>query len=84
MVTIRLARGGVKKRPFYHIVVTDSRKRRDSSYIERLGFFNPIASGEEVRLKIDHERIQHWVGNGAQISDRVNSLIKEDQKTKTV
>jgi len=84
MVTIRLARGGVKKRPFYHIVVTDSRKRRDSSYIERLGFFNPIAAGEEVRLKIDHDRIQHWVGNGAQISDRVNSLIKEDQKTKTV
>ena len=83
MVTIRLARGGAKKRPFYHIVVTDSRKRRDSSYIEQLGFFNPIATGGEVRLKIDHDRIKHWVGNGAQISDRVNSLIKEDQKTKT-
>ncbi len=58
MVTIRLARGGAKKRPFFHVVVTDSRNRRDGRYIERIGFFNPIAVGQEVRLKIDTERAQ--------------------------
>ena len=77
MVTIRLARGGSKKRPFYHINVTDSRKARDSRYIERLGFFNPVARGNEERLRIDTDRVQHWVGQGAQVSDRVNQLIKE-------
>ena len=71
MVTIRLARGGAKKRPFYHVVVTDSRNRRDGRYIERLGFFNPVAAGEEVRLKIDAERAQYWVSQGAKPSDRV-------------
>lgn len=80
MVTIRLARSGVKKRPFYHIVVTDSRKRRDSGYIERLGFFNPIAQGQEVRLRIDVDRIKHWQSNGANASVRVASLLKEYTK----
>jgi len=77
MVTIRLARGGAKKRPFYHVVVTDSRNRRDGRYIERLGFFNPGAAGQEVRLKIDTERTRHWVSKGARTSDRVASLLKE-------
>ena len=77
MVTIRLARGGAKKRPFYHVVVTDSRNRRDGRYIERIGFFNPMAKGAEVRLNIDAERAQHWVGKGAQTSDRVAKLLKE-------
>ena len=76
MVTIRLSRGGAKKKPFYHIVVTDSRNRRDGRYIERIGFFNPIAVGEEVRLKIDAERAQHWVSKGARPSDRVAKLLK--------
>ncbi len=77
MVTIRLARGGAKKRPFYHVVVTDSRNRRDGRYIERLGFFNPGAVGQEVRLRIDAERAQHWVSKGARTSERVASLLKE-------
>ncbi len=76
MVTIRLARGGSKKRPFYHVVVTDSRNRRDGRYIERLGFFNPVAKGQEERLRVDKDRIAHWVGLGAQASDRVASLLK--------
>ncbi|MEN8132670.1 MAG: 30S ribosomal protein S16 [Pseudomonadota bacterium] len=80
MVTIRLARSGVKKRPFYHIVVTDSRKRRDSGYIERLGFFNPISQGQEVRLRIDVDRVKHWQSNGANTSVRVASLLKEYTK----
>jgi small subunit ribosomal protein S16 len=80
MVTIRLARGGAKKRPFYHIVVTDSRSRRDSRYIERLGFFNPMAKGQEVRLNLENDRIAHWIGEGAQPSDRVAKLLKEEQK----
>jgi small subunit ribosomal protein S16 len=77
MVTIRLSRGGAKKRPFYHVVVTDSRNRRDGRYIERLGYFNPGATGQDVRLKIDAERVQHWVGQGAIPSDRVSKLLKE-------
>jgi len=80
MVTIRLSRGGAKKRPFYHVVVTDSRNRRDGRYIERVGFFNPIATGGEVRLNIDVERIQHWIGKGAQTSDRVAKLLKDQQQ----
>lgn len=80
MVTIRLARSGAKKRPFYHIVVTDSRKRRDSGYIERLGFFNPVALGHEPRLRIDIDRIQHWQSKGADTSQRVSSLLKEYSK----
>jgi small subunit ribosomal protein S16 len=80
MVTIRLARGGAKKRPFYHIVVTDSRARRDSSYIERLGYFNPSAKGQDVRLNLENERIAHWLGEGAQPSERVAKLLKEEAK----
>jgi len=76
MVTIRLARGGSKKRPFYHVVVTDSRNRRDGRYIERLGFFNPVAQGQEERLRVDKDRIAHWVGLGAQTSERVTNLLK--------
>ncbi|TNF07442.1 MAG: 30S ribosomal protein S16 [Gammaproteobacteria bacterium] len=77
MVTIRLARGGSKKRPFYHIHVTDSRKARDGRYIERIGFFNPVARGQEERLRVDTDRIQHWVSQGATLSERVNQLVKE-------
>ena len=80
MVTIRLSRAGAKKRPFYHIVVTDSRNARDGRYIERLGFFNPIATGGEERLRIDRERVDHWLSKGAQASDRVSALLKEQAK----
>ena len=79
MVTIRLSRGGAKKRPFYHIVVTDSRNSRDGRFIERLGYFNPGAKGQEVRLQLELERINHWTGLGAQVSPRVTSLIKQQQ-----
>lgn len=75
MVTIRLSRGGAKKRPFYHIVVTDSRNRRDGRYLERLGFFNPVAKGKEETLRLDLERAEHWLAQGAQPSARVRSLI---------
>ena len=75
MVTIRLSRGGAKRRPFYHIVVTDSRNPRDGRYIERVGFFNPIATGGEVKLNVDRERVKYWVGKGAQTSDRVAMLL---------
>jgi small subunit ribosomal protein S16 len=76
MVIIRLARGGSKKRPFYHLTVTDSRKSRDGRFIERVGFFNPIARGQEERLRIDRDRIDHWVSQGAQTSERVAQLLK--------
>ncbi len=76
MVTIRLARGGSKKRPFYHMVVTDSRNARDGRYIERLGYFNPVAKGQEERLHLKQDRIEYWVGQGAQPSDRVAKLLK--------
>ena len=77
MVTIRMARGGAKKRPFYHIVVTDSRNKRDGRFIERVGFFNPIASGTEESVRIDRERVDFWLGKGAQASDRVAALLKK-------
>lgn len=80
MVTIRLARGGAKKRPFYHIVVTDSRRARDGRFIERLGYFNPIATGRERRLSLNTERASWWIGRGAKPSDRVASLIGEAKK----
>ncbi|HRY14986.1 MAG: 30S ribosomal protein S16 [Candidatus Competibacteraceae bacterium] len=80
MVSIRLSRGGAKKRPFYTIVVTDSRNRRDGRYIERLGFFNPIASGKEERLNMNRERLQYWLNTGAQPSERVISLMKEQAR----
>ncbi|MGS2722463.1 30S ribosomal protein S16 [Porticoccus sp. GXU_MW_L64] len=77
MVTIRLARGGSKKRPFYHLTVADSRNARNSRFIERVGFFNPTARGNEERLRVDLERINHWVSQGAKPSDRVAQLIKD-------
>jgi len=77
MVTIRLSRGGAKKKPFYHVVVTDSRKARDGRRIEQIGFFNPVAKGGEVRLRMDLERVDYWTGVGAQMSDRVKRLLNE-------
>jgi small subunit ribosomal protein S16 len=79
MVTIRLARGGAKKRPYFHITVADSRRARDGKYIERVGFFNPIASAQNDRLNIDHERLDYWVSKGAQVTERVKTLIKESK-----
>lgn len=80
MVTIRLARGGSKKRPFYHVVVTDSRNARDGRFIERLGFFNPVARGQEIRFNFDQDRYNYWIGTGAQTSDRVAKLVKDAVK----
>lgn len=80
MVTIRLSRTGAKRKPFYHIVVIDSRKARDGLSLERLGFFNPGAKGQEVPLQIDMERVDYWVSQGAQVSDRVAKLIKDNAK----
>jgi small subunit ribosomal protein S16 len=80
MVSIRLSRAGAKKRPFYHLVVTDSRNRRDGRYIERLGFFNPLGKEQEENLRIDVERVEHWIGQGAQPSERVASLLKVHRK----
>ena len=82
MVVIRLLRGGAKKRPFYHIIVTDSRKRRDTgSCIARIGYYNPVARGQEIGLKIDLEQLKHWEGLGAQLSDRVKSLVKQAERS---
>ena len=80
MVSIRLSRGGAKKRPFYHIVVTDRRNRRDGRYLERLGFFNPVAAPTEEKLRIDLARIDYWLGQGARPSERVVSLVKGYRK----
>jgi small subunit ribosomal protein S16 len=77
MVTIRLSRGGAKGRPFYHLVVSDSRRARDGRYIERLGFFSPIATPSEERLRVDLGRYEYWLGVGAQASERVAALVKE-------
>jgi len=77
MVTIRLARGGSKKRPFYHLTVADSRTARNGRYIERIGFFNPIARGNDERLRVDLDRVNYWMGQGAQTSERVAQLVKE-------
>ncbi|ORU93595.1 MAG: 30S ribosomal protein S16 [Cycloclasticus sp. symbiont of Poecilosclerida sp. N] len=77
MVKIRLSRTGAKKRPFYHIVVADSRRSRDGRYIERVGYYNPRAVGGEVRLTLDSARVDHWLTQGAQASERVAKLIKE-------
>ena len=77
MVTIRLARGGSKKRPFYHLTVTDSRNARNGRFIERVGFFNPVARGQEERLRVDNDRIEYWQGQGAQLSERVAKLVKD-------
>ncbi len=80
MVRIRLSRNGAKKRPFYQIVVADGRARRDGQFIERLGFFNPVARGAEERLRLNQERYAYWLGNGAQASNRVASLAVEARK----
>lgn len=81
MLMIRLARVGSKKRPFYHVVAIDRRHARNSgNYVERLGYFNPVARGGEIRLHLDHDRITHWIGQGAQPSDRVSSLMTEAKK----
>jgi len=77
MVSIRLSRGGAKKRPFYKIVVADERVKRDGRYIERIGFYNPVATGGEVRLRLDRARAEYWIGRGAKPSDRVARLLKE-------
>lgn len=77
MVTIRLSRGGSKKNPFYQIVVADIRAKRDGRYIERLGFFNPLARGGEVALRVDRARANYWIGCGAQPTDRVKQLLKQ-------
>jgi len=77
MVTIRLARGGSKKRPFYQLTVSDSRRARDGRFIERVGFFNPIARGNEERLRVDLDRVTYWLSQGAQTSERVAQLVQE-------
>ena len=78
MVTIRLSRVGTKKKPFYHVVVTDSRNKRDGRLIERLGFYNPMATGHDIPMKLDLERIKYWISQGAQASDRVKKIIKDN------
>lgn len=82
MLAIRLARGGAKKRPFYHIVATNSRNARDGRFIESIGFFNPLAKGKEEEIRIDLERYNYWLSVGGQASDRVRTLVKQYQKAK--
>ena len=77
MVKIRLTRGGAKKSPFYHIVVTDQRKKRDGRSIERVGYYNPVARGNEKRFELNTERVNHWVSHGAQLTEKVSALVKE-------
>ena len=80
MVTIRLTRRGAKKTPFYHIVVTDSRKRQGGMNLEQVGYFNPIPAGKQVRLQIDLTRIDYWISKGAKTSDRVAELVAKQRK----
>ncbi len=77
MVVIRLSRRGAKKRPFYNVVVTDSRARRDGRFIERVGFYNPVASGKELEMRLEQERIAYWQSQGAQLSEQVKQLLKK-------
>lgn len=77
MVKIRLTRGGAKKRPFYHIIVTDGRNKRDGRALERLGYYNPVASGNDKRVEVNVDRVQHWVGQGAQMTEKVRQLVRE-------
>lgn len=77
MVVIRLARGGAKKKPFYHVVVADRRNRRDGRYIEQLGYFNPGARGQALRISLDMDRVSYWQGKGAQLSERASKLVEE-------
>ncbi|BCL74304.1 30S ribosomal protein S16 [Jeongeupia sp. HS-3] len=76
MVVIRLSRGGAKNRPFYNVVVSDSRNRRDGRFIERVGFYNPLASESEEGLRLAMDRVNYWVGVGAQVNDSVAKLLK--------
>ena len=80
MVKIRLSRGGAKGRPFYHVVVTDQRSKRDGRNIENIGYYNPVASGKDKRLELNVARVQEWVGKGAQLTDKVAALVKEAGK----
>jgi small subunit ribosomal protein S16 len=80
MVTIRLSRGGAKKQPFYHVVATDSRARRDGRYIERLGYYNPVARGDATETQLDMDRVEYWIGVGAQMRDRVAKIVKGYRK----
>lgn len=80
MVVIRLSRGGSKKRPFYHLTVADSRVSRNGRFIERIGFYNPNARGAEEGTRVDLERVDYWVGQGAQLSDRVKQVVKTYRK----
>lgn len=80
MVTIRLSRGGAKKKPFYQMVVADSRSPRDGRFIENVGFFNPVAKGQEEKLRVDLDRVEHWISQGAQPSERVAALVKGYRK----
>jgi small subunit ribosomal protein S16 len=80
MVKIRLSRTGAKRRPFYHLVVADGRRQRDGRFIERVGFYNPIAKGGEEVLRVDQGRIAHWLGEGAQPTDRAKALIRQHAK----
>lgn len=79
MVVIRLARGGSKHRPFYNVIVTDSRSRRDGRFIERVGFYNPVANEKQERVLLNADRLNHWIAQGAQVSDSVAKLIKEQK-----
>ncbi len=79
MVVIRLARGGSKHRPFFNVVVADSRNRRDGRFIERVGFYNPVANEKQKRVRLNAERLNHWVGQGAQLSEAVAKLVKEQK-----
>ena len=79
MVVIRLARGGSKHRPFFHVVVADSHNRRDGRFIERVGFYNPVANEKQERIRIAADRLNHWVAQGAQVSEAVAKLVKEQK-----
>lgn len=79
MVVIRLARGGSKHRPFFNIVAADSRSRRDGRFIERVGFYNPVANEKQERVRLHNDRINHWIGQGAQVSEAVAKLLKEQK-----
>ncbi|MCR4347432.1 MAG: 30S ribosomal protein S16 [Sulfuricaulis sp.] len=81
MVTIRLARGGANKRPYYRIIVADRRRALNGNNIERIGFYNPMATAKEIKLKVDMERVQYWLGKGAKPTDRVADLLKQAAKT---
>ena len=84
MVTIRLARGGANKRPFYSIVVSDQRRQPKGKFIERLGFFNPMASTDEEKVRLDTDRVNYWISNGAQPSERVAQIIKQVKRESPV